>query len=167
MSFTLIAAVNSIGVIGNNNKLMYKLARDLQFFKENTLAKPVVMGRKTYNSIGRPLPGRETILLTSTPEEYTEVETLAPEQVERFIQLHKYDRKEYMICGGNEIYNLFAEHCSKVLLTEVEDDSAGDTLLPESVYEFVNSADMELLHTQLKDETNEHNFKIYSYTPSK
>lgn len=125
--------MNKRRYIGNNNKLMYSLPVDMGFFKTITVGKKIVVGRKTHESIGRPLPGRETYVVTRTPEDYNEVHTLSGEGIENFIKEHIHSEEEVIVCGGAEIYDMFIEFTSKVYLTVIDAHEKGDAKLSTKV----------------------------------
>ena len=122
-------------VIGRNNKLPWYLPNDLKYFKQTTLGKPVIMGRKTYESIGKPLPGRTNIVITRQagyqPEGVKVVGTVedAIKVAESVCLIDGQD--EAMVMGGAEIYGLTLPHCERLYLTEVHADVEGDAWFPE------------------------------------
>ncbi len=131
---SLILARADNGVIGNNGGLPWHLPADLQHFKRLTVGKPVVMGRKTFDSIGKPLPGRHNIVLTHQPNwqmtGVTPVSSIAEAIAAAGLDL-KLRAAEIMIIGGANIYTqclLFAE---RIYLTEVHMKAEGDTQFPE------------------------------------
>jgi dihydrofolate reductase len=130
----IIAAVAANGVIGVDNRMPWHLPEDLKFFKRMTLAKPLVMGRKTFASIGRPLPGRLNIVVTRDPD-------FAPDGVrvchDLASALKLADQQAYidgadeiMVMGGGEIYVQAMAHASRLYLTEVAVEVEGDTRFP-------------------------------------
>ncbi|WP_444677091.1 dihydrofolate reductase [Halomonas sp. E19] len=131
----MIAAVARNRVIGVDNKLPWYLPEDLKFFKRMTQAKPLVMGRKTFQSIGRPLPGRLNIVVTRDStfqhagirvcHDLAAALALADQQA----TIDAVD--EIMVMGGGEIYAQALPHASRIYLTEVEIEVEGDTRFPE------------------------------------
>ncbi len=134
VKLSLIVAVAENGVIGKDNDLPWKISSDLKYFKEKTMGKPIIMGRKTFQSIGRPLPGRVNIVITSDT-------TFASEGVITALSLEmalevgmnmalvkKVD--EVMVIGGAQIYNLCLPEADRLYLTRVHGDVAGDTIFP-------------------------------------
>jgi dihydrofolate reductase len=125
---TLIVAVADSGVIGHDNALPWHLPDDLKRFKRLTLGKPVVMGRKTFESIGKPLPGRQNIVVTRD----------ANYQREGITVVHGVDaaleaaagQAEIMVIGGAELFRLFLPLASRVHVTRVHGDIAGDVKWP-------------------------------------
>ena len=131
----MIVAVAENGVIGRNNALPWYLPNDLKYFKQTTMGKPVIMGRKTYESIGKPLPGRTNIVITRQadyqPEGVKVVSSVeaARELAESVCLIDGQD--EAMIMGGAEIYALALPHTDRLYLTEVHADVDGDAFFPE------------------------------------
>lgn len=132
LDITLVVARAKNGVIGHNGAMPWHLPADLKRFKAITIGKPVVMGRKTYESIGRPLPGRHNIVLTRQPGWTADGVTVVPNLAEAIAAagLDPRVRGHIMIIGGAEIYALSAAIATRVELTEVDAEPAGDTFLP-------------------------------------
>jgi dihydrofolate reductase len=116
-------------VIGRNNDLPWRLPDDLRYFKALTLGKPVVMGRKTYESIGRPLPRRTNIVLTRDPD-YQAPGCQVCASLEEALRLVSAE-PEVMIIGGAAIYQMALARADRIYLTEVHADLDGDTWFPE------------------------------------
>lgn len=134
MSFpkiSLIVAIAENGTIGINNSLPWHLPDDLAFFKKNTVNKPIIMGRKTYESLGRPLPNRDNIVISrqnapaNLPERVFYFRTL-----EQAIAAYK-NVEEIMIIGGAQLYRTALPYMDKLYITLVESKVTGDTFLPE------------------------------------
>jgi len=129
MILSMIAAMDRNRLIGNNNELPWHLPADFAHFKKTTMGKPILMGRKTYDSIGRPLPGRLNIVLTRSKElsiEGVEVVT-SFESAKRLVD----DSQELMIIGGSGIYQLLLDKVDRIYLTIVEETFKGDAWFPE------------------------------------
>jgi dihydrofolate reductase len=126
---SLIAAVARNGVIGVDNQLPWHIPEDLAYFKKTTLGAPIVSGRKNYESIGRPLPGRTNIILTRDSEYVAPgcVVVATPEQAIAAAG----EAPEIFIIGGGEIYRLFFEMADRLYLTEIEQDVEGEITFPE------------------------------------
>jgi dihydrofolate reductase len=127
----LIVALDKSRVIGLNGRLPWKLSNDLKRFKLLTLGYPVIMGRKTFESIGRALPARQNIVLTRNSE-------FSAEGVDLFCSLEQAldsftggKNKEIFIIGGAEIYSEGLARADRIYLTEVEANVDGDTCFPE------------------------------------
>ncbi|WP_104202156.1 dihydrofolate reductase [Billgrantia saliphila] len=131
----MIAAVARNGVIGIDNKLPWYLPEDLKFFKRMTQAKPLVMGRKTFASIGRPLPGRLNIVITrDTGFHHEGVRVCHDLESALFLadQQATIDAcDEIMVMGGGQIYAQALPHASRIYLTEVDVEVQGDARFPE------------------------------------
>ena len=132
MEIILIAAVSKDRVIGKQGGIPWKIKEDLSFFKEKTLNSPIIMGRATYNSIGRPLPNRLNIVMTRSmknTEGVTEVTSV--KEAVKTASKNKDSSKVYVI-GGENIYKEFLPIAHRMVLTEVElNIEDGDTFFPE------------------------------------
>ncbi|MCK2056147.1 dihydrofolate reductase [Methylobacterium sp. 37f] len=125
---TLIAAVARNGIIGRDNDLIWRLRSDLRRFKALTMGKPLLMGRKTFASIGRPLPGRRTIVLTRDTGFAAPDVAVALDWTGALAAAEGAD--ELMVAGGGEIYALALPHADRIHLTEVDLAPEGDTVFP-------------------------------------
>ncbi|MFF1821827.1 dihydrofolate reductase [Kribbella sp. NPDC058245] len=125
MSIILIAAVGANGVIGRDNDLPWRIREDLQHFKQLTLGHTLVMGRKTYDSIGRPLPGRRTVVVTRQPDWSAD----GVQVVHTLEEALKQDGDVY-VAGGGEIYRQALPYADRLELTEVDQSPAGDVTFP-------------------------------------
>ena len=130
----IVAAVAANSVIGADNALPFKLSTDLKRFKALTLGKPVIMGRKTFESIGRPLPGRANIVISRQTEYSIEGVTTA-HSLEEGIRLGKDAAQlarvdTICIIGGGEIYRQAIMFADRLLITHVDADVDGDTYFP-------------------------------------
>ena len=125
---SLIAAASENGVIGRDGGLPWRLSDDLRYFKSMTMGKPVVMGRKTWESIGRPLPGRRNIVVSRQPG-FVAAGCEAVSSVGEAV-VAAGDAEEIMIIGGSEIYALFLPLARRIYLTRVHADIDGDATLP-------------------------------------
>ena len=132
--FQAIAAMSLNRVIGKNNKIPWHLPEDLRFFKKMTTGQIVVMGRKTFESIGKPLPDRTTLVLTRGQTHIPGVETITDLSQ---IDLHKETRQVF-ICGGAQVYKEALPRCSDLYLTLVKREVDGDAFFPpfEDEFEF-------------------------------
>ncbi len=129
MDITLVAALGRNRVIGRSDgSLPWNLPDDLAHFKKETLGKPIVMGRKTYDTVGKPLPGRKNIVLSRSdkPIEGCTVVSTVEEAIAA-----AGDAPEVCIIGGGEIYALFIPLATKLVLTYVAVDAVGEALFPE------------------------------------
>lgn len=151
-SFQAIAAMSLNRVIGAGNKIPWHLPDDFKWFKQKTTGSVIVMGRKTFESIGRPLPNRETIVLSRSQFQYPGVRTISDLSE---IDLANEPR-EVFICGGAQIYQQALPLCSDLFLTLVKREAAGDAFFPpfENDFELAESlrdcADFKILHYKRK-----------------
>lgn len=131
----LVAAKAKNRVIGDDNRLIWRLKSDLKHFRALTMGHPVIMGRKTFQSIGKPLPGRSIIVLTrdaglDIPD--VSVATGPDEALQRArIEAERLGVKTIFVAGGGEIYRLFIDRADRLEITEVELEPAGDATFPE------------------------------------
>ncbi len=137
MKLSLIVAATPKNVIGRNNELPWYLPQDLKYFKSITLGKPIIMGRKTFESIGRPLPGRTNIVVTRQADwKYAGVlvaKNVAVSLViaQQFLNEQNQTTEEMMVIGGAEIYRLALPLANRVYLTRINVDIEGDAYFPE------------------------------------
>jgi dihydrofolate reductase len=130
----MIAAMANNRVIGSDNTMPWHLPADLGHFKRVTLGKPIVMGRKTYQSIGRALPGRLNIVISRDDNFDPEDATVVRDCEQAISAAGKVD--EVMIIGGGTIYQYFLPLCHRLYLTQIELDVAGDTYFPDYQSEY-------------------------------
>ena len=163
---SLIVAVAQNNAIGRNNELLWHISEDLKYFKSTTTGHPVIMGRKTYESIGRPLPGRRNIVLTRGEMEIPSVKnplTTSMEIVHSLEQVYEIasGEGEFFVMGGGMLYNETFGMADYLYLTKiyaVAEDA--DTFFPqvkESEWDVVRES--ELMH----DEENDIDFKFIVY----
>ncbi len=129
MKISLIVAMASNRVIGLNNNMPWHLSADLKKFKQITMGSPILMGRKTFESIGRPLPGRRTIIL-SRNESYQQPGCLVMQSIEAALESCRGD-EEVFIVGGEDLYKALLPQASYLYITEIHKDFAGDTWFPD------------------------------------
>ena len=152
----MIAAMANNRVIGLDNKMPWHLPGDLQHFKKVTSGKPVIMGRKTFESIGRPLPGRRNIIITRNKDYHASgIETVAtPAAALELVN----DVAEVMIIGGGNIYQQFLEQAQRLYLTFIDLDVEGDTQFPD--YQSVANWQIEDEMLMAPDDKNKHSCKF-------
>jgi len=126
---SLIVAASKNNVIGANGELPWRLSSDLKRFKSLTMGKPIVMGRLTYESIGRPLPGRQNIVISRNSDFVAEGCDVV-HSVDAAVNAAG-DAKEIMVIGGSHVYTEFLPRAQRIYLTRVQADVAGDAFLPE------------------------------------
>lgn len=129
MILSLIVAVADNGVIGHNGDLPWRIPGDMKFFKATTMGKPIVMGRKTWESLGRALPGRENIVVTRSAG-FDAPGASVVESLDAALALVS-DADEVMVIGGAEIYALALPHVARIYLTQVHAAPDGDTHFPD------------------------------------
>ncbi|MEO1653721.1 MAG: dihydrofolate reductase [Bacteroidota bacterium] len=128
---SLIVAVSKNGVIGQNGKLPWRLSDDLKLFKQTTLNHYILMGRKTFESIGRPLPKRENLVISRQPDYSAPGIQVFPNLPAAFAQAEAAGEKEVFVIGGGEIYRLALPYSHRIYLTQVDTHIEGDTFFPE------------------------------------
>lgn len=130
----LIAAKAKNGVIGDDNRLIWRLKSDLKHFRSLTMGHPVIMGRKTFQSIGKPLPGRSILVLTRDPDvSIPDVLVVrSPDEAlqQARIEAEKLGVKAVFIAGGGEIYRLFIDRADRLEITDVALEPGGDATFP-------------------------------------
>jgi dihydrofolate reductase len=129
-SITLVVAAAENGVIGRDGGLPWRLPADLAHFKAVTMGKPIVMGRKTWESIGRPLPGRTNVVVTGQPD-YEAPGCVVTHSFEAALAAgSQTDAEEIMIVGGAALYAAALPRADRILLTRVHAAVEGDTFFP-------------------------------------
>ena len=128
---SFVVAADEANVIGKDNQLPWHLPNDLRYFKNLTWAMPILMGRKTFESIGKPLPGRKSIVITRNTDWQHEGVSVV-HSLEEALQLAKADDvKEIFVIGGAEIFHSGMPQAHRVYLTRVHHRFEGDAFLPE------------------------------------
>ena len=149
---SLIAAMTDERVIGINNSLPWKLPNDMKWFREQTMGKPIVMGRKTFESFGaKPLPGRSNIIITRD-QNYIAEDCIVAHSIDEALQAAG-DAEEIMIIGGASFYEQMLPQAHRLYLTRVHTQVEGDAWFPEfdeSQWQEVKCIDCEA------DERNPH-----------
>jgi dihydrofolate reductase len=129
MKISLIVAMASNRAIGLNNRMPWHLSADLKKFKQITMGAPILMGRKTYESIGRPLPGRTNIIISRNPS-YRQPGCLVFNDIETALE-HCRDAEEIFVIGGSAFYRSMLPVADTLYLTQIHKDFPGDTFFPE------------------------------------
>ena len=169
MTTALVVAADLNGGIGIKNRLPWRLKDDMKFFKNLTEGHNVVMGRKTFDSLGnKPLAKRMNYVLSRDTKprkiEYNNLiyATLDPASLSK----SQRGRSKEFIIGGSEIYDLILPCAHEIYLTRVDTVATCDTFLSDTFNELINSkkVDREILKVQKKNERNQHSFTIYKYT---
>ena len=126
---SIIVAMSNNNVIGINNTLPWHIPQDLKRFKSLTMGNPIVMGRKTFDSIGRPLPGRKNIVITRNEDSIIEGVEIV-NSINSLLALIK-DEEHVFVIGGEQIYKIFLDHATHLYVTEVDSDVVGDAHFPK------------------------------------
>lgn len=155
---SLVAAMAKNRVIGKDNKMPWHLPADLKHFKAVTMAKPIVMGRKTYESIGRPLPGRQNVVISRDPDYKVEGCDVV-NSIEAAIELLS-NKEEIMIIGGGFLYSQMMGLADKLYLTFIDLEVKGDTYFPE--FEGLNLTE-SASEAHLSDDKNPYNYRFVNY----
>jgi dihydrofolate reductase len=159
MKIALIVAASQNNVIGLDNQLPWHLPEDLQYFKSVTMGKPILMGRKTYDSIGRPLPGRTNIVLTRdanwTADGVQVVNDLDSAIAASEKACAAADSGELMIIGGEQIYRKFLPVASKLYLTKVEAEIEGDAFFPD-----INSTQWQQVAEKIPEKVGNYSYRF-------
>jgi len=127
---SLIVAMDERGGIGKGNRLPWRLSADMKRFRELTMGHHIVMGRKTFESIGRALPGRQTVIITRNPELEVKDCMIAHSLDEALSLADERAETEVFVCGGAEIYAQSIERADRLYLTEVHTQVEADTFFP-------------------------------------
>lgn len=132
--FSAIVAAGPTGVIGKDGDMPWRLSADLQRFKKLTMGTAMVMGRKTFQSIGKPLPGRRNLVMSASPSFAAEGVDVV-QSLEELFAATAHDEKVYVI-GGAAIYDLLLPECDEILLTRVYTQTSGDTFVTLNLQDF-------------------------------
>ena len=160
MLISLVVAAATNNAIGKDGQLPWCLPNDMKRFKNVTWGMPVVMGRKTYESLGKPLAGRKNIVITRQPD-WKAPGTVAVKNMEDALFLvRETDAKEAMVIGGGEIYKMIFDKAQRIYLTRVEGEPDADTFFPvidPKQWKLVSQQNFEA------DEKNDHNYSFQTW----
>ena len=131
MTISLVVAASENNVIGKDNRLLWHLPNDMKFFKNTTWGMPLIMGRKTFESLGKPLAGRTNIVMTRDKDWSAEGTRVASDMQQAMKNAAETDAKETFVIGGGEIFKQVLPQASRVYLTRVHTTIEGDTFFPE------------------------------------
>jgi dihydrofolate reductase len=146
MKISLVVAAAENNAIGKNNQLLWHLPNDLKFFKNTTWGMPVIMGRKTFESVSKILPGRFNIVITTQADWSFEGVIMANSLQEAITKAEATGCNEAFIIGGGEIYKQSMDIATTIYLTRVHTTIEGDTFFPtidESLWQLVDNKDFE------------------------
>ncbi len=150
---SIIVAMDTNNLIGNNNALPWHLPADFAYFKRTTTGFPVIMGRKTYESIGRPLPNRQNIIVTRDPN-------FSADRCQTIPSLDEIPRTDAFILGGSTIYEQMLSRVDRLYITRIHHEFTGDAYFPKLSEEWQLTSEEH--HT--KDEHNAYDYSFLVYT---
>ena len=153
MITSIIVAASENNVIGKDNRLPWHLPADLKYFKNTTWAMPIIMGRRTFESIGKPLPGRHNIVITRNKDYNADGATVVGNLNDAVKAAESNDVNEFFIIGGAELFNTTMDQAQRIYLTRVHANIEGDVFFPalnKEEWELVSEKNMEA------DEKNEY-----------
>ena len=127
---SLVVAAADNNAIGKDNQLLWHLPNDLKFFKNTTWGMPVIMGRKTFESVNKPLPGRFNIVITRQKDWKAEGVIVATDLNDAINKAKETNSKEFFVIGGGEIYKQAIEIADRIYITRVHAKLEGDTFFP-------------------------------------
>lgn len=153
MTISIIAAIGKNGVIGKDKKLPWSLPADLKRFKKLTWGKPIIIGQRTFESIGKPLPGRTNIIL-SFDKNFNPPDCIVAHSIEEALEAVA-DCPEVMIGGGASVYKQFLPLANKMYLTLIDADFEGDVYFPE--FDWHDWREIERIENQ-PDEKNHYKY---------
>lgn len=161
MKVAAIVACSKNRAIGRDNQIPWYLPADLRYFKQTTSGHAILMGRKTYESIGRPLPKRTNIIITRQKDYQAEGCEVYHSLLDGVVAAQKMGEEELFIIGGGEIYRQALPVCHRIYYTEVELEIPDATVffpeLPKAKWELISA------ETHQKDEKNPHNYTFKCY----
>ncbi len=165
MKITIIVAMSENKVIGIDNQIPWKLSADMQFFKQQTTNQTIVMGRKTFESLKKPLPNRNNWILTTQKnfviDNIDNHSTQIFFDIKSVLETAKQENIQNLwIIGGKQIYEEFLEMATYLFITKVKANVKGDTFFPEFDEKLFTK---KIIQTQQKDEKNQFDFEIIGY----
>ena len=155
MIISAIVAMASNRVIGNRGDIPWKIPGEQQMFKEITLGHTVIMGRKTYESIGRPLPGRTNIVITRQSD-YQAAGCIIAHDLDGALRSCPNEEKEAFICGGGQLYHEALPVTDRIYLTLLTREVNGDTYFPE-----ISETQFKITKSEYIDGVEPYNFFVY------
>lgn len=157
---SIIVAKGKNNIIGNENKLVWSLPADLERFKKLTTGHVIIMGRKTFESLGRVLPNRKHIVFTQNPDFTVDNENV--KIVHSMLEIKEYidDNNENFVIGGAMIYSLLMPHVTKMYVTEINKDFEGDTFFPKINLDIWKETKRE---KGIQDEKNKYDYDFVTY----
>lgn len=158
MTLSFIVAIDQNNAIGNNNQLPWNMPADLKHFKQKTLGKPIIMGRKTYESIGRPLPKRRNIIITRDKKYQVDGCEVFNDIASALNAVQDCD--EAMVIGGANLFQQLMSRADKLYLTVIEHQFTADTFL--APIDFSQWQQIEK-HSHKADAENPYDYTFYTY----
>lgn len=157
---SIIVAKAKNNMIGKDNKLIWNLPADLKHFKELTTGHTIIMGRKTFESLGRVLPNRKHIVFSQNPDFKVKDENV--QVVHSMLEIQEYieSKEESFVIGGSMIYNLLMPYVTKMYVTEIEEEFEGDSFFPKINTDIWKETSRE---KGLKDENNTLDYEFVTY----
>ena len=157
---SIIVAKAKNNIIGRENKLIWSLPADLKHFKELTTGHTIIMGRKTFESLGRVLPNRKHIVFSQNPDFKVKDENV--QVVHSMLEIQEYieNEEENFVIGGAMIYNLLMPYVTKMYVTEIDEEFEGDAFFPRINPEVWNEIDRK---KGIKDEKNNLDYDYVTY----
>ncbi len=155
---SFVVAIGQNNVMGKDNAIPWHIPADLKFFKKVTMGHPIVMGRKTYDSIGKPLPGRENIIMTRN-QHYAQEGCTIIHTVEELLKLEEKN-EEVCVIGGAEIFKITFPHADRLYLTKINHEFEGDTFFPD-----FDESEWKIISEEKgpKDEKNPYDYTFFIY----
>lgn len=161
MILSMIAAMGKNRAIGKDNQMMWHLPREFQYFKDVTSGHCIILGRKNFEAIGRPLPNRTNIIVTRQ-DEYKAADCVVVNSLDEAIKYAKdHGETEAFITGGGQIYKEMIDRVQRIYLTEVDYSEEGDVYFPKFDESKFNK---EIVRSQEVDEKNKYRWDAYLYT---
>jgi len=156
MIISLVVAAATNNAIGKDGEMPWHLPNDLKHFKNVTWGMPVIMGRKTFEALGKPLAGRKNIVLTHNPN-WDKAGTIAVQKMKDALFLAgETDAKEVMVIGGGEIYKMIFDKANRIYMTRIEAEPEADTFFPA-----IHPKEWKLVSQQKHEADNKH---AYNYS---
>ena len=157
---SIIVAIANKNVIGKDNTLIWHLPEDLKRFKTITSGKTIIMGRKTFESLGRVLPNRKHIVLCNDMEMKIDNENVEVVNDIKYLDKYINSAEENFIIGGATIYKLLMPYANKMYITKINQDFDGDAFFPE-----IKEEEWKIVDTQkgIKDEQNPYDYEYITY----
>ncbi|HEX6332799.1 MAG TPA: dihydrofolate reductase [Flavisolibacter sp.] len=160
MIVSLLVAADENNVIGKDNKLPWHLPNDLKYFKNQTWGMPILMGRKTFDSIGRPLPGRKSIIITRNENWHYEGVHAVHTLQGAMDKASEFGAREIFVIGGAEIFNSSFPRAGRIYITRIHHKFEGDVFFPEIPHEEWNLVQSRFCHADEKNAYS-HTFQVW------